>query len=175
MSNFFKLLIVLFLFSSCSSKPDEHAQQQKYFFDLAGYFKQQATALNGKQVFKTVGKNKSTETKTVQIKNWEQELQLFTECDINKPAWKDSYQKNSTANVLTYTSKEPDLRVSSIKITFVGQAPKKIEINTQSKNLLYHTTENLVFIPDSLYKITKHQKVILLGLNDYEITGLIKN
>ncbi len=170
----FKLSILLFLFSSCSSSPDEQAPKQNYFFDIAGYFKQQAATLANKQVVKTVSKNKDAESKTLVIENWDQELQLFTECDINKAAWKDSYQKDSTTNVVTYSATDPELRVKSIKINFAGDRPAKIEINTQSKNLLYHTTENLVFVPDSLYQITKHQKVILLGLNDYEISGLIK-
>lgn len=166
-----KLTIVLFLFSSCSSAPGEHAQKQKYFFDIAGYFSQQASTLANQSIVKTVSKNQATETKTVIIKNWEQELQLFLECDINKPAWKDSYKKDSTNNVLSYTATDPELKVRTIQINFNGQKPKKIEIKTESKNLLYHTTEKLVFIPDSVYQITKHQKVILLGLNDYEITG----
>lgn len=167
----FKLIIILFLFSSCSSTPDEQAQTQKYFFDIAGYFKQQASSLNHTSVIKTVSKNKVAETKTIVVENWEQELQLFTECDINKPAWKDSYRRDSSSNTLTYTATDPELKVRNIKIDFSDQSPKKIEINTQSKNLLYHTTEKLIFIPDSIYQITKHQKVLLLGLNDYEITG----
>lgn len=169
-----KFTIVLFLFSGCSSSSDKQAPEQKYFFDIAGYFKQQASKLANKQVIKTASKNNEAETKTLVIKNWEQELQLFSECDINKAAWKDSYKKDSIANTITYSATDPDLRVKSIKISFADATPAKIEMNTQSKNLLYHTTENLVFIPDSLYQITKHQKVILLGLNDYKISGLIK-
>jgi hypothetical protein len=175
MIKLFKLIIILFLFSSCSSSSDEQAQKQNYFFDIAGYFKQQATLLTNKSVTKTVSKDKATETKTLIVENWEQELQLFTDCDINKAAWKDSYKKDSTSNTLIYTATDPDLRVRAIKINFLGQSPSKIEISTQSKNLLYHTTENLVFIPDSLYQITKHQKVILLGLHDYKISGRFKN
>ncbi len=175
MIKLFKLIVVLFLFSSCSSSPVEQTQKQMYFFDIAGYFEQQASLLNTKTVVKTVSKNKNAETKTLVINNWEQELQLFTECDINKPAWKNSYKRDSTSNVLSYTATDLDLKVRSIKINFEGETPTKVEIHTQSKNLLYHTTEDLLFIPDSIYQITKHQKVILLGLNDYEISGRFKN
>ncbi|HET8829000.1 MAG TPA: hypothetical protein VFM79_06645 [Pelobium sp.] len=159
------------MFSNCSSTPVEQEQTQKYFFDIDGYFKQQASSLNRTPVIKTVSKNKVAETKTIVVENWEQELQLFMECDINKPAWKDSYRRDSSSNILTYTATDPELRVRNIKIDFRGQLPQKIEINTKSKNLLYHTTEKLIFIPDSIYEITKHQKVLLLGLNDYEISG----
>nr|WP_294899312.1 hypothetical protein [uncultured Pedobacter sp.] len=175
MTNILKLIIILFLFSSCSSSPDGQAQKHNYFFDIAGYFKQQASTLGNKTVIKTVSKNKVSETKTLVMKNWDQELQLFTDCDINKAAWKDSYRRDSSTNTLTYTTTDPDLRVRSIKINFESKLPKKIEINTQSKNLLYNTTEDLIFTADSLYQITKHQKVILLGSNDYEISGRLAN
>ena len=171
MIKIFQFLFILLLFSGCSSSSDEHAQKQLYFFDIAGYFKQQASLLSGKPVLKTVNKNGSGETKKVLIKNWEQELQLFADADINKAAWKNSYKKDSTASVLLYTAEDPELKVRSIKITFKNQQPKEIVIHTQSTNLLYHTTEKLIFIPDSLYQISKHQKVILLGSNNYEISG----
>lgn len=166
-----KLFIILFLFSACTSSTDKHAETPKYFFDIAGYFNQQAKLLVNKPVVKTVSKNGAAETKTILVKNWDQELQLFSECDINKAAWKDSYTADSTVNQITYTATDPELKVRLIKISFNKKTPNKIEITTQSKNILYHTTEDLIYIPDSLYQITKHQKVILLGLNDYKISG----
>jgi len=174
MTKVFKLLVIVLLFSSCSSSNEGQAQKQLYFFDLAGYFEQQASSLKGKQVVKTVSKNDASETKTLVIENWGQELQLFTESDINKAAWKDSYKKDLTATKLIYTTTDPELKIQKIEISFKNKVPRKIVIDTKSKNLLYHTSETLIFIPDSLYQITKHQKVILLGLNNYAITGKFK-
>ncbi len=171
MTKILSLFLLSFLFWSCSSTKDEPTPKQIYFFDLAGYFHQQAALLGQKKVTKTVAKNEITETKDIQIRNWEQEFSLFIEADINKSAWRDSYLKDSTATLLTYTAKDPDLRVKKISINFSNQYPEKIVVETQSKNLLYHTTEKLIYIPDSVYQITKHQKVFMLGLNNYEITG----
>ena len=171
MGNIYKFIIIVLLFSGCSSATEEQANKQQYFFDIAGYFERQASTLKGKKIIKTVSKNETSETKTLTIENWEQELQLFTDADINKAAWKNSYKKDSTANKLTYTTSDPELRVKNISIEFKNSKPAKLVINTESENLLYHTKEMLLFIPDSVYQITKHQKVFLLGLSNYSITG----
>lgn len=174
MTKIFKLFFIFILFSACSSTSDEQAPKQLYFFDLAGYFKTQATVLPQQAILKTVSKNGIPETKNIVIKDWNQELQLFIQSDINKAAWKDSYRKDSTENILHYVAIDTALRVRSIRIAFENDVPNEVIIHTQSKNVLYHTTEDLTYIPDSLYQITKHQKVILLGLNDYQITGKLK-
>src|ERR1700688_2857367 len=69
------------------------------YFDLKGYFKKNAAqfSLHNRPVFKTVVHNGITESKKIQIDNWERELSLFIGSDINKPAWKDSYQIKTTA------------------------------------------------------------------------------
>lgn len=165
------LLFTVILLSACSQN-SEPSRQQKYFFDIAGYFQRQAEILKNKKVLKTVQKNGVSETKTLEISDWQQELALFTEADINKPAWKNSYKVDSGANKLLYTAKEADLRVQKITINFANEGQvKQIAISTQSTNLLYHTTENLLFVADSAYRIEKHQKVLLLGANDYLING----
>ncbi len=169
-----RLIAILFLFTGCNYKTEEAARKQIYYFSLVNYFENQSSLLENKSIVKTVAKNNVTETRKVTISNWEQEFALFVESDINKAAWKDSYTKDSTANKIKYQAKVDDLRVRSIEIDLKNNKPAKITILNQSNNLLYHTTETLIYIPDSLYQIKKHQKVILLGLNNYEITGLLK-
>ncbi|MFC5282133.1 hypothetical protein [Pedobacter alpinus] len=174
MIKFFYLFIIVILFSGCNSCNEPTTRKQIYYFDLQAYFGEQAVLLKNKSIVKTVAKNKVAEKQNLIISNWEQEFSLFTESDINKAAWKDSYTKDSTANKIKYTAKEVDLRVRSIEINLQNLKPSKITIVNQGDNYLYHTTDTLTYIPDSLYQIKKHQKVILLGLNNYVITGLIK-
>src|SRR5580700_9983482 len=76
-------------------------------FDLSGYFKKEAARLKklNRPVIKTVFHNGVTETKTVHISNWEQELGLFIDADINKPTWRNNYNVNDEDSVLRYTAK----------------------------------------------------------------------
>ena len=173
MLNLLKAFACLLLLSSCFSKNKEEAVRHIYFFDLQSYFKEQALTLNktAKKINKTVAKNEITEEKLVSINNWETELALFINADINKPDWKDSYTKDSTATKVIYTATDKDLRTQRIEINLYHSKATQFVIDTQEDNLLYHSTEHLEYIPGVLYVIKKHQKVFLLGLNNYEIKG----
>ena len=172
MQNILKSFLIIVLFSSCFSKAKE-TKQPKFYFDLKGYFSNLATTLNQEnpEINKTVSKNDLKENKRIKIPNWNEELALFMEADINKPAWKDSYTKDSSATKIIYKSNDADLKTQKIEISLINGKPTRIHIETSADNLLYQTKENLDFYPDSLYSIQKKQNVILLGENNYQIVG----
>ncbi len=177
MQNTLKAILIVILFSGCFSKENNKPKNQAYYFDLKGYFSKLALALNKSNptVNKSVAKNKETETKKLKIKNWKEELALFVEADINKPAWKESYVKDSTANKVSYTSKDLDLKTQKIEVSFdANKIPIIIRIETKVDNLLYHTEQTLTFYADSAYSINKVQKVILFEENNYLIKGRFK-
>ncbi len=173
MRNLSRAVLLVVLLSGCFSKNQEEARRQIHYFDLRSYFIQKAQQLNQENtpIQKTVSTNKLSERKRIKVADWNAELALFIDADINKPAWRDSYVKDSTATKVIYTAKDNDLKTQMIEIDLNAGEPKKITIQTQVNNILYHSTEQLEFIPDSIYIINKHQKVILLGLNDYQIEG----
>jgi hypothetical protein len=157
-------------------KPDiKETGDADTYFDLKGYFQTEAAKLtaHNNPVFKTAVHNKNTESKKVTIDNWERELNLFISSDINKPAWKDSYSVQNTANTLIYIAQDSTLETKRIIIKKDGDKVKWILIFNHTKNRLYETKEKLTYIPDSMYRIEKSQKVRLLGLNRYEIKGLL--
>ncbi len=145
----------------------------KKFFDLKGFFKADSIKLAklNPLVNKTVIHNKVKETQKVHIADWGTELSLFTESDINKPAWRDSYKIQQEGDFLVYRAKDPKLKTQEILIRRPGGTVKGILIYNHTKNILYETNEVLSYYPDSLYIIQKWQKVRLLGRDDYKITG----
>jgi len=174
MNNLLKVFVLILLLGGCVSAEKEKASNRIYYFDLRNYFTKTATKLNTKKPFveKTVSKNESSENKKLQITDWKTELALFIDADINKPAWKDSYTKDSSATKIIYTAKEDDLKTQKIEIDLKNGLPVKFKINSKMDNLLYHNTEELEFYPDSVYSINKHQKIMLLGENNYLIKGI---
>ncbi len=167
-------IIFTWLLPSC--KPDiKETGATISYFDLKGYIKTtsaQLTLLN-RSVFKTMVHNGITESKKVHIDNWDRELSLFSGSDINKPAWKDSYQVKTTANTIFYKAKYPELETKEITINKDGNKIKWILIINHTKNLLYETKEKLTLVPDSMYRIEKTQRVRLLGINTYDIKGVL--
>ncbi len=168
------LLIISALCLTACSFSDKKKEQAVNYYNLQKYFFEEAGRLNQSKpkVVKTVKHNNVSETQNIKIEDWTQELALFIESDINKAAWKNSYQKDSTSTKISYIAKEENLRTRKIVILLNDNKPTKISITNQTKNNLYHTKEELIYIPDSLYQIDKFQDVKVLGINNYQVRGI---
>jgi hypothetical protein len=160
---------------SCRPDMKQSGAVVKYF-DIGGYLKADTAILKKANlvVNKTVSHNGVTENKLVHIANWGQELNLFIQSDINRPAWKNSYRIETTDSLLIYTAKYPDLRTTKIVIRKDKDKIKWLLIYNHTKNLLYETREKLSYFPDSVYRIEKWQQVRLMGRNNYRIEGILK-
>ncbi len=167
-------------FSVClsSCKPDikETGASLKYF-DLKRYFKNDSARLSRLhlRVTKTVGHNHQEQIKEVTIGNWGEELSLFINSDINKPAWQQSYRVQNTPGYIIYEAVDPKLTTRRIVINqdTTTKKVKWILINNLTHNLLYSSAEKLTYYPDSLYQIEKRQNIRIIGTNRYLIKGLI--
>ncbi|GGH03165.1 hypothetical protein [Mucilaginibacter phyllosphaerae] len=167
--------VLLLLGSSYAcNKPEikETGAELKYF-DLKGYFEKEATRLTAlnPQVDKSVAHNAETESKNVRIGSWKKELNLFTESDINKPAWKLSYDVQTNADSTVYAAKYPELKTRRIVIRKKAGQVSEIAIVNNTHNILYNTTEKLQYAPGNYYRIEKTQKVKVMGGNSYMIKG----
>ncbi len=163
--------------TSCGSIPDNKAQTERPgpYFSLENYFQQEASRLqqHAPQVFKTVTKDGSTEQRNIQIADWNNELALFIDSDINKADWRNSYKIDSTQTSVLYTSLDRSLRTKKITIEKYADngVVKYIGVTNQTRNMLYQTDEQLDYYPDSLYRISKRQSVRIIGESNYTITG----
>jgi hypothetical protein len=165
----------LFLISGLQScKPDiKESRANMKYFDLKGFFSSDSSRLSklNPLVSKTVEHNGVSESKKVHITNWGTELSLFSESDINKPAWKDSYSVTADSNIIIYQAIDTTLRTREIMIKKSGGKVKYVMIYNITKNILFKSVEKLSYFPDSLYLIEKAQTVKLLGINRYVISG----
>lgn len=145
------------------------------YFDLKAFFRSDSARLAGLNppVVKTVVHNGTVETKTVHIGNWSQELNLFIQSDINRPAWKNSYSVSISDSAVIYKALTPELKTRRIIIKKAGEKVQWVLIYNHTKNLLYETSEKLSYFPDSLYLIEKTQHVRLMGRNDYKVQGTL--
>lgn len=165
---------LLFVLPAC--KPDLKATgTSSKYFDLAGYFSRESARLTrlNKPITKTAYHNGTTESKKVHIDNWDEEFSLFSESDINKPAWKNSYDIIAEGNILIYKAKDPELKTREILIKKLNGRVNYMLIYNFEKNKLYTTSEELTYFPDSLYQINKTQTVRFLGTNKYQIKGFL--
>ena len=166
------LFITLFI-SGCTGS--SMSVKQNSYLDLTKFFSSEITKLEKLEPYvrKTVSRNGLQETKSLNNINWKSELSLFIESDINKSAWKNSYKITSNKNEVTYTALDSGLRTKRILITRSPEGMvEKVLIVNKISNMLYESTEELLYITDSIYTISKKQHVVLVGDNDYKITGV---
>jgi hypothetical protein len=174
--NLFLLLLPgLLAIASCKS---DSTNGDKKFFDLKAYFKSEAARLakSNPIITKTAIHNGDSETLKERIANWDSELSLFADADINKPAWKSSYQVDSSGNFLIYKATDPKLKTHDIVINRENGKIKWILIHNYAKTTilgknLYETIEKLSYFPDSLYLIQRKQYTRSLGYNIYSVKG----
>lgn len=159
--------------SSCRPQVKE-AKGNLAYFDIKGFFTADALRLNQKHiaVTKTVMHNGELQTKKINITNWLNEFDLFINSDINKPAWSDSYTIQNANGLMVYKAKTPDLKTRSVVIKKTGDKITWIIIYNHTTNMLYENVEKLTYFPDSVYQISKSQKVRFLGKNLYSIKGI---
>lgn len=161
--------------SSC--KQAEIKTSEAVYEDIKSYFESEAKRLSEKktQINKTIEQNGSTESKNGISVKWEDELSLFISSDINKPAWQDSYKTIKDSSLISYYAKDPNLKTQTIKIQKDEQGKTtRIDISNRTQNYLYESTEELIYIPDSIYFIKKKQNVIFLGVNSLLIKSFLK-
>jgi hypothetical protein len=159
--------------AACQQK--EIRNKQLEYVDLQGFFSAEAGRLNAqKPTFtKTVSINGKTESKLLNKSiDWEKELSVFKEADINKPAFRGMYQIRTSPNRTIYTTLSKNVPVKRIEVEF-GDAkkPTGIRIFQLTKNMIYQSTDTLSYYPDSVYSIHKKQVVRVLGTTFYTING----
>lgn len=164
------------LSGGCTSDIKKTDNRPNYYFDLKGYFDGEAIRLDSSNLLveKSVSKNNDVERKKIRIKNWAIELDLFISSDINKTAWKNSYTKDSSATKIGYKAKSIGLKTRSIVIYLKNQKPNFIRIINHQKNYLFENTEILKYYQDSVYQITKKQKLLFRNWDVYFIEGKLK-
>jgi len=160
---------------SCGTSGRTDVQDQTVrYMDIPGYFQSEIQQLQQVQptIVKTVKKDTVSESKTIQIDNWQTELSSFTNIDLNKPSYQGYIIKDSADRIITYTFTKPDLDLSKVEIQYnEQQQPTTLRIHRTIKNSLYNTEEVLFYDKNKKYSLEKKQSVRILGDNYYFIEG----
>jgi hypothetical protein len=169
------LALVFLALSLAACQQKETSKKQIEYVDLRGYFNAEANRLNAQKFTftKTVCINRKKESKLLNKSiDWEKELSVFKEADINKPAFKGMYQISMLPNKTIYTTLSKNASVKRIEIDFGNtKKPVGIRIFQLTKNMIYQSTDTLSYYPDSIYSIHKKQEVRVLGTTVYTIEG----
>lgn len=182
--------LFLLLISGCTDSTQQN--QPNIYYDVAGFVKQQIADLSLQKplVSKSVLINKEQNQQAIHDINWNRELELFLQADINKPALRNSYQiarPDSLTYQYTLKSTEERLTVRSllVQLDSLTRHPRRIEAVLQTNNPLY-TSERHVLLesgptgnsPDAgrqwrvqHYKVDGFQKLPYFDKNTFWVEG----
>jgi len=188
LKNYFLLLLLLAFFAACVPTSPANEVDKKYF-DLVQFTNNQVIELvkQKPQVKKKIFLEGETDEIVSDTLNWEKELALFKEADINSPSLRDSYDisEDKSNRTITYTAKESKLKIREIKLVFDEGSQvdkikvKQVKIFFSEDNQLYEIERDLVMeLKNNLlsaYSIKGFQKVILKDSLIYEINAKINH
>lgn len=166
--------------------PAQQAKQPNVYYDVATFVKGQIATLN---------KRKPTVSKSLDIKgqkqmqmtsavNWSRELELFTQADINKPAFRNSYQV-SRPDSLTYqyqlkTGEKLTVQSLRVKLDSTTRQPRQINAVLTTTNPLYHSERRLLLVsgPDKTrqwqvqhYSMNGFQQLTFFDRSNFSVVG----
>ncbi len=154
------------------------------YFDVKNLIHEQIKFLSTDlRVQKFIRHNKQLENNELIVSNWQQELKIFEEANLNRPIYKDLYtRKDSASQDLSYiiwTAKTANLQVRYITLGYKKDVLRTFEATLQIKNILYKSEKRLrlSFQPNGVlqgYGIKGNFDLIYGAHHDYEIDAVIK-
>jgi hypothetical protein len=187
-----KLILLIIILSSCSDlKPVE----VEYYFDLNTLINNQIKMLTEDKAIlekrAIVNSDSAVTTFKPDSLEWSNELQIFLDADINKPALKGQYvvtdQKDSESNlkIRSYLTNSEKIAVDWLKVYYLDDITKikKIEIGITEENSIFNSKKVLKMefdaVKDSFslmnYSIEGVQKMILKDEVHFSINGKVKH
>ena len=176
-----RLVLILFLFlAACTN--NENKIQSKSYYDLAGLLNQQISNLSAKKplVEKAVvleEKKERIETKEI---DWNKELELFLQADLNKQSYQSAYTIDIKDKKANYVLKEGEkMPVKLLTIEFDDKnLPKHIEVMMNTDNYMYESSKKLTLELTNnqlkSYKIEGYQELFIGSKKNFSIEGKIK-
>lgn len=170
---------LLFLLNACSdSNPTKTINQPTTpFFDLQGFFNTEISQLQEKNpsVRKKVTINGKSEEKQLEDLDFQQELKVFSNSDINKIAWFDKYKIDSTLQreklqSISYTALDEELKIRKIELKFTDtEKIEQIEIQSKTESFVANASQHLIYQPSKGYSIHSVQGMQLGDEQDIKV------
>lgn len=172
MKNIFGCLLFLIgsLFTSCDIEPVKNAHQQ--FFDINDFLDHEIKQLSElKSIKKKVEINGKIDEQVLEKFDLAKDLTIFQNSNINKIAWLDKYEVDSTLNnagqlsELKYLATDVKLKTRELTVVFANNKVKSIFIKNASKNQVSELNQSLQYHSLKGYSVENKQEV---SLNDQQ-------
>lgn len=174
-------VFLLILVCSCrlSEVDDKLTAEELSFFDLKSFFQGEIHRLSDlpPKVKKRITVNGAVEEKMIDKLDFNKELQLFLNSDINRPAWLDKYSIDSTFSEkglsgISYLARDKKLKTRRLSISFLNQQVDSIVVENVTQTVIADTRQFLVYRPAKGYFIKSTQALTLSEVQNIEVDVL---
>lgn len=159
--------------------------ERKTFFDVKGFIEGKITELDSEKPL--VSKNMVIGEEHSQLSSkdidWKKELELFVQADINKPAYRQSYEVSRPDSMTYQYTVKPGtyLPVHYLKIILNQPSgiPVRIEALLKAENKLYKSEKKIALscaVQNGTsrivsYEVSGFQKLIAMKAKPFKVTG----
>lgn len=184
----YMLVFALLLMSCNDAEESNEATKVSVYYDLNGFIDEQIALLSKQKpmVTKTVEKDEESETRNDPAIDWNKELELFKQADINKVALKSSYTviRPDSLHYEYKLKKGESALVQQLHVTLDRKSGKPSEIKAQlvNQNKLFNSEKwvsmqcvaNNGIWRISFYEIKGYQKLSIFSESSYYIKGILR-
>jgi len=171
--------MVLVLFSCNQAEEAQVAIDRKdTFFSLDKFFEAEEARLQSANVGldKEIRINDKEEQQLISEVDYSREFSMFRKADINRPAWSNKYQADSTrqsgALQIRYTSLDPELKTQELFVMMNKEGSvEKIEVVSQTETALAGNKSWMTYEPQKGYLIKTKQENRTAETLNIEIKG----
>ena len=164
MQRLLSLLALWLCLAACAPEAPAGTIDSAPFFDLSGYISQEVERLEAAKtkVEKTITLNGVVETKQLDDINFSNDLRLFREADINRPAWLEKYSTekqmlSGSHTITTYMAQDSNLIVRRLMVEEDVGATTKIEIDRKTGTVLSDGIHQMIYEPAIGYSVATQQ------------------
>lgn len=168
MKKIFWLTIILAISFCTSCEVENVKKSHQSFFDMNDFLDKEIDQLsNLESIKKQVEINEKVDEQILKTFDLEKDLTIFRNANINKVAWLDKYQVDSTMNnsgqlvELKYQATDPKLKTQEFNISFSEGKVKSILIKNASGNQVSELEQILQYHAMKGYSVISNQKVSL--------------
>ncbi|MBX7205224.1 MAG: hypothetical protein K1X81_07350 [Bacteroidia bacterium] len=167
-------VILFFVLAACENVKDKAAASNKYFSltQFANEVEADIARDTTRNFEKKVTINGKSEVKNSIKPDWNTDLELLRQMDINKPSWQLSFSQTETAlpngQLIRISASDSMPQVKEVRIVKDKKGKvREVFAIKHTQNLLYELTQSVHYFTDSLYQIKSSQKIWLLGDKEF--------
>jgi len=169
------LIFALLLWASCD-KPEENNNTKNYF-DLQQFIAAETKTLstNSYALKKKNELNGVIDSIGSTAVNWEKELSIFADADINKPAWKKSFSIDSlitdSSLSLFYQALDSNIAIRHLQVNLLHGQVNQITFKKAKSNFVYNSSQTCSFTRNIGFAINGKQKILWFTEKTYAVSG----